>query len=125
MDLQAPCTLGRTSPPDWGKLGGMAIPLPGHSKEGFSARIRALRLAFGPELGRVSQSAFADYVGVGLTTWNNYEKMGVRPDIDAARKIVAKFGVTLDWIYEGDLRGLRLELVERLRPHLEPAQRRA
>lgn len=103
----------------------MTIQATGYSKEGFAARIKALRLAFGPELGRTTQSAFADYVGVGLTTWNNYEKLGVRPDLDAARKLVAKFGVTLDWVYEGDPRGLRLDLLERLRPHLEAPAKRA
>lgn len=95
----------------------------GYSKDGFSTRMQALRLAFGPELGRTTQSAFADYLGLKVTTWNNYERMGVRPDLDAARKMVARFGVTLDWIYEGDTRGLRLELVERLSPYLKGARR--
>lgn len=103
----------------------MSIHGPGHSPEGFSTRLRALRLAFGPELGRSSQSAFSDYCGIGPTTWNNYERLGVRPDLDAARKLVAKFGVTLDWVYEGDTSGLTLALVEKLRPHLAPARLRA
>lgn len=87
--------------------------------------MKALRLAFGPELGRQTQTAFADYCGIGVTAWNNYERMGARPDIDSARKLVAKFGVTLDWIYEGDPRGLRMDLADKLGPLLEPLSRRA
>ena len=103
----------------------MSNPATEHSAAGFSARMRALRLAFGPELGRTSQTAFSAYCGIGVTAWNNYEKLGARPDIDSARKLVAKFGVTLDWIYEGDPRGLRLDVIERLSPHLEAVPRRA
>lgn len=103
----------------------MAIHGDGHSKDGFAMRLKALRLAFGPELGRTSQAAFSDYVGIGPTAWNNYEKLGVRPDLDAARKLAAKFSVTLDWIYEGNPAGLSLGLIEKLRPHLEPVRRRA
>lgn len=94
-----------------------------HTSSGISTRMQALRLAFGPELGRTTQSAFAEYLGLKVTTWNNYERQGVRPDIDSARKIRARFGVTHDWIYEGDPRGLRLELVERLAPYLKGTRR--
>ena len=69
--------------------------------EAIGNRLRALRAAVAP-----SQAEFCRRLGVATNTWNQYEKGASRPDLDHATKIVQAFGVTLDWIYLGDISGL-------------------
>lgn len=63
-------------------------------------RMKVVRLAFSKP-GETAR-AFAQRMGFGETTWNNYEKKQ-RPSLDAAARVVgANPGLTLDWIYLGD-----------------------
>lgn len=57
----------------------------------------------------------ARIAGVSRTAWTNYESGFRRIELDAAKKLRNQFGFTLDWIYEGDVRGMSIDLVERVR----------
>jgi len=61
-------------------------------------------------LGKVSQAAFAARIDVSPQALSNYEKGFRRPDIDVALRICQRTGVTLDWIYQGNVAGLPLAL---------------
>ncbi len=71
-----------------------------------------------------NQSAFAELVGITQPAMSNYMKGLRRPQLDEAMKIVAKTGVTLDWIYLGDRSGLPSRLLESL-PELSDQPQRA
>lgn len=64
-------------------------------------RIVALREAMG-----MNQTAFAQLTDIKQNALANYEAGTRRPDLDQAYKLVAKTGVTLDWVYLGDRSGL-------------------
>lgn len=81
------------------------------SRPAIAERLRLLRLASGSS----SQAAFCASVGIGTTTWNNYERDLNRISLEEATKVVQRFGVTLDWIYYGDEKGLPLALATALR----------
>lgn len=81
------------------------------SRPAIAERLRLLRLASGSP----SQAAFCASVGIGTTTWNNYERDLNRISLDEATKLVKRYGVTLDWIYYGDEKGLPLGLATALR----------
>lgn len=71
------------------------------------ARIREL-------LGATSQKAFADRLQISPTRWNNFER-GAPLSIEVAQKLVRIIpGLTLDWLYNGERRGLSVELDRRL-----------
>lgn len=64
-----------------------------------SARLKALRI----ELGYKSQSAFAAKLGIDKSTYNPYEK-GTRPlTFETACLIRREFGISIDWLFFGDL----------------------
>jgi transcriptional regulator with XRE-family HTH domain len=65
--------------------------------EKVGARIRRLRLA----LGYTQAKAFCDSMGIADTAWNNWEKGRRVIPIDAALKLAAKTGASLDYIYRG------------------------
>jgi DNA-binding transcriptional regulator YiaG len=61
-----------------------------------------------------SQKAFADRLGISPQRWNNFER-GAPLTIEIAQKLLRIIpGLTLDWIYNGDRRGLTMELDRRL-----------
>lgn len=54
--------------------------------------------------------------GVSQQRLSNY-MTGARPlDIDLAMKLSARFGITLDWLYMGDMKSLPYELAQRIVP---------
>lgn len=77
----------------------------------IAERLRSLR----ETVNVGNQRAFAEFLGISAQAWNNYEKAGRRISLDEALKVVRRTGVTLDWIYFGDERGLPLELATALR----------
>ena len=91
----------------------------GRSNDDIAKRLQALMTA----LGR-NQSAFAVLVEITQPAMSNYVKGLRRPQLDEAMKIVAKTGVTLDWIYLGDRAGLPSRLLEVL-PDLSEQPRKA
>ena len=57
-----------------------------------------------------SQRTFARHIGCSPARWNNYEGGDRRLDIEVALTLRAMFGVTLEWLYAGDPRGLASHL---------------
>jgi transcriptional regulator with XRE-family HTH domain len=74
-------------------------------------RLTALRKALSPDGAR----AFAEWLGIAETTWNNYERGKRRISLDEAAKVVSRTGATLDWIYFGVGHALPVHLAEKLR----------
>ncbi len=63
-----------------------------------------------------SQAALARGLGITPQRLANYEK-GVRPfDIELATELANKYGITLDYIYRGQVGGLPFDLAERIDP---------
>lgn len=82
-------------------------------------RLKALREWAGYD----SQTAFAEWMGIGGPEWNHYET-GRRPlTLKAANILRARLRVTLDWIYHGDRSGLSIE-VDRSLPRIDDMHRR-
>jgi transcriptional regulator with XRE-family HTH domain len=74
-------------------------------------RLRTLREALGYDQAR----AFCQFVGFSDQALYNYETGKRRISLDEAMKIVAKTGVSLDWIYRGVEYSLPVQLAENLR----------
>jgi transcriptional regulator with XRE-family HTH domain len=73
-------------------------------------RLKKLRYA----LGVPSQAAMADLLGIELGRWNHYER-GMPLSLPVAQLICRRFaGMSLDWLYEGNPRGLSFEMAVRL-----------
>ena len=93
---------------------------PDSSIEAISARIEALRLWAGFE----NQREFARESGISQTDLNHYETGRRRISLNAANQLRKRWGISLDWIFHGDLRGLdqqmRLELPSLVRDKDEP-----
>jgi transcriptional regulator with XRE-family HTH domain len=82
-------------------------------------RLRLLREVVG-----LDQRSFADRAGLAQSTYNQYE-MGVRrPAIENAIALCEAYNVSLDWIYRGDLGGLRHQLALALSAAIEPSLKR-
>lgn len=72
-------------------------------------RLQMTRLALGK-----SQADLARVLLISPQRWNNYER-GARPiDIEFAIRLCERFGLTLDWLYRGQMGGLPFELAQRL-----------
>lgn len=78
----------------------------GKSPADIGKRIVMLREALGH-----NQGAFARLVGISQPALANYESGLRRPELDKAFLVVAKTGVTLDWLYLGDRSGLPQRLL--------------
>lgn len=77
-----------------------------------AGRLKALRI----ELGYKSQTAFAEKLGIDKSTYNPYEK-GTRPlTFETACLIRRRFGVSIDWLFFGDMRQASRDLVLKLGP---------
>lgn len=95
-------------------LSGTIRVVPGSPKElsttrDVSERLRQLRAALG-----ISQAQLCRRSGIEPNAWNNYEKGRNRISIDHALKVKRTFGVTTDWIYQGDLSGVRSDVAEKI-----------
>lgn len=87
------------------------------TNEDIAQRLVALREALD-----MNQSRFAALIGVTQSAMNNYEGALRRPNLDVGQRIVARTGVTLDWLYSGTRSGLPGHLLERL-PELSSRKR--
>jgi DNA-binding XRE family transcriptional regulator len=74
--------------------------------EAIGKRLRITREAL-----RQTQAAFCKAAQVSPSAYNQMEKGGTRPSIDAAIGLCDAHGLSLDWIYLGDKAGLRHGLV--------------
>ena len=94
---------------DFGTISGMARPPRPDSAEAIGERLRLIRIAYGTAQGHdreMSQAEVCRLTGVGRQAWNNAETGDNRIGIDNAMSIVRSIGVSLDYIYFGDRRGL-------------------
>ena len=67
----------------------------------IGTRLKAARLALG-----LSQKELYDAIGVKAATWNHWESGKRMPDPMAMAELYRLHGVTMEWIYAGDPRGL-------------------
>lgn len=68
----------------------------------MAARLLQTRLA----LGYPQQAAFCRELGVPPNQWNQYETGARRITMPVAQKLKRRFGVSLDWTYDGDVSNL-------------------
>lgn len=68
----------------------------------IGARLHSIRTV----LSDLSQKAWAERHAFQPTQWNNWEKGTRRIPIEAAEKLCAAYGLTLDFIYRGRIDGL-------------------
>lgn len=100
------------------------IPNP-TAPEQIGERLRITRAALGH-----TQAVMSHLMGssTGGQAWENYEAGRRRISIDHALALCAHVGLTLDWIYRGNIQSLPTELGERvqvqLRLEAEGAKRR-
>ena len=72
-------------------------------------RIRATRQALG-----MSQKAVYEKLGISKQTYNNHDTGYSRPSIEDGIRISRLFGVSLEWIYLGEIRNVPHELAIKL-----------
>lgn len=94
----------------------MARGIPNHtSVELIGERLRLTRAALGH-----TQAVMASLMGssTGGQAWENYEAGRRRISLDHALTLCARLGLTLEWIYRGNLHSLPTELAERIQVQL-------
>lgn len=75
------------------------------------ARLKRLREYHGYK----TQTAFAEWLGISLSRWNNFEKAGLSVSKEIEDLLVAVTpGLSVDWLRAGDRRFLSKELDRRL-----------
>jgi len=83
--------------------------------EEIAKRLRLTREALG-----YTQKRMAELAGVGLTAWNNWERgKGQRISIDSALALWFSTGLTLEWIYQGDIESLPVRLAKKIQAEME------
>jgi transcriptional regulator with XRE-family HTH domain len=80
-------------------------------------RLRITRLSLG-----VTQRAFAYPLGMTRENQTMYESGAREPPWEKAVAMTDAWGLTLDWIYKGDLSGLSPGLVEKINRNLHKAR---
>lgn len=83
---------------------------PDDVKAQIGLRLRAARLA----LGFREVLSFANSLGVTETAMGNWERGERLADVLAMARMFDRHGVTLEWIYNGSLRGMDRELQDKL-----------
>jgi hypothetical protein len=88
----------------------MAKSTPSPEDHARAQRLKSLR-----EISNFpNQTAFAKYLEIPLARWNNFER-GHPLSLEIAQKLVRLIpGLSLDWLYNGERRGLSVELDRRL-----------
>jgi DNA-binding XRE family transcriptional regulator len=79
-----------------------------------SVQTIARRLVRTREALGFTQSQFCEQIGVEKNVYNPFEKGKRRITIEVAMKIRARFGISLDWIYCGEVNRLPVELFNKL-----------
>lgn len=67
----------------------------------ISRRLKMMREAI-----KLSQAQLCREIGVAQNRWNQYETGERRITLDVALRLKRRFGVTRDWIYDGDISGM-------------------
>ena len=78
--------------------------------EGIAWRLLTLRTWRG-----LSQKDFCAEIGVGTNHYSPFENAKRRIPLEIATKLVERYGVTLDWVYLGDMRGMTGQMQAELR----------
>lgn len=79
------------------------------SIEAIAKRLRQTREALG-----MKQAEFAERANIPNNTYNQYEQAKGRPSLDFAFKLRDTYGISLDWIYDGDPSGLPHRIAKNL-----------
>lgn len=95
------------------------------SFEGSTRQAIGRRLELTRDLLGLQQNEFALGAGIAPATYNAIEKGNKFPGLEKALAIRRAYGVTLDWIYEGDLESLRDRLSRPLRQMIEAREHQA
>lgn len=80
------------------------------SNDAIAERLELTRQAMG-----MTQRAFAMDAGLTPPAYNNWKQGLSRPDLDGAFMLCDAYGLTIEWVYEGDASRLPAQLVEKLR----------
>ena len=86
-------------------LSGMPLTL-----KSIAGRLLALRAWRG-----LSQKDFCAEIGVGTNHYSPFENAKRRIPLEISVKLVDRYGVTLDWVYLGDMRGMTGQMQAELR----------
>ena len=82
-----------------------------YSKAAIGRRLKLTRQALG-----LKQNKLCRLAKINAQSYNQYEKGKKQPRLDTALTLCEAFGMTLDWIYRGELSGvdpaLRIKLLE-------------
>lgn len=101
---------GLWSHPRFVKMRAMASTTEAPQFEDIGRRLQAIRCAE----SRLSQRDWAEQHGFGASQWNNWEKGIRRITVDEADRLCALYGLTLDFIYRGNLSGISENIKNRL-----------
>ena len=99
----------------------MTSPPDPFSLSAIADRLRITRKALG--LTQPLMSTLA-----GLTDaqgWSNYENRWRRISIDVAQNLHTRLGITLHWIYRGEMEGLPKDLADKIALQLRSESRKA
>lgn len=86
-------------------IGMMRQTPPDERPQAIAERLRLTRATTG-----LSQADFAARAGLSPSTYNQYENGKQFPRISFAIALCETYHLTLDWIYRGDISGLRYEM---------------
>lgn len=82
-------------------------------KEAIGERLRLTRLALGFHT-QISIVRALNRPNITAAHWNNWESGRVRMGVDYALVLKHQFGLSLDWIYQGEKGGLSHKLARAL-----------
>ena len=77
------------------------------SIDAMAARLKLTRAALG-----LSQAELCRRADLSRNTYNQWERGHGRPDVHYAMRLCEAFGITLDWIYRGEIFGLPTAVAE-------------
>lgn len=92
----------------------------GNSLDDIAERLRLAREALG-----ISQAEMGRRAGVTYQAWNNWERGAKRISVDQAGRLRRATGISLDWIYWGDMRGLPHELAVKIQGQLTAGEKKS
>jgi transcriptional regulator with XRE-family HTH domain len=75
------------------------------SIEAAADRLKITRIALG-----LSQAEICRQTGITVQAWNNAETGDNRLTIDNALKLCRRYGLNLEWLFRGDIRGIAVDL---------------
>jgi transcriptional regulator with XRE-family HTH domain len=82
----------------------LAYDITGRDPAAIGRRLLLTRKVFD-----LNQKEFSKRANVGNSAYNQFENGVQRPSIESATALCDTYHLTLDWIYLGDMRGLRHE----------------